>query len=181
MQWVNEGKRQKRDEKAREHIFRLQLVCEWVIWKGVWNHPSLAPSDNTNVEARCDWNVQIKMFVFSRQTSTSICYREPLSLSQSAEIFLLLPHVGQPHIHAPLNPIANAKLLIYAFICAFIISPKLSQCESRHPCKGRWSCCSAIKPEHARHAVWQGRRKQHADAKNHLTSVIITLRHLTLV
>lgn len=73
---------------------------------GGWNPPPLAPSDNTSVEARCDWNVQIKKHVcFSSRTSMSICYREaPLFISVSRDLSPATACRATSHPHASRDP-----------------------------------------------------------------------------
>lgn len=80
--WMQEGKK----TRWRIHLHTPASLRVGDLGQEV---PPLAPSDdNTSVEARCDWNVQIKKHVcFSRRMSMSICYREaPLFISVSRDL-----------------------------------------------------------------------------------------------
>lgn len=96
---VNEGERKNEMKKARAH---LQTTTSLRGLMGGGDHPPLAPSDNTSVEARCDWNVQIKKHVcFSSRTSMSICYREaPLFISVSRDLSPATACRATSHPHA---------------------------------------------------------------------------------
>lgn len=94
----------RRDAKSKiAHPLNNQLDGEWVM--GGWNHAPLVCSDNTSVEACCDWNVQIKKHVcFSSRTSMSICYRgAPLFISVSRDLSPAIACQATSYPHASMH------------------------------------------------------------------------------